>query len=384
MRAGFRGCGDHRDSDLGVLSARKEERIAVPARTLSSLRGRMVAVYSVTHFLVDLSCIFALFFLVGTSELHLCILLYNFCAFALQMPLGIVADRISRNFVFAAAGCLLIAAAYLLGQAPYVMVVVLGIGNAAFHLGGGIDVLNAYDKKAGPLGVFVSPGALGVYLGMLLAKSVVSPATPLLIGLPLLLLAAACMILLVRRAQGDAYPRNAEVSLAPAASPQLLLAATCLFLVVCLRSWAGLSLGFSWKAAPLLGLAVVCAVVLGKTLGGFAADRYGATRTAVISLGVAALLFACSSVPTVGVAAPTGIVALLLFNMTMPITLWALVRILPGAKGFCFGLLTFGLFLGFIPSYLRVAVFTDIGWLFGLASLASLALLWLALRKART
>ena len=41
--------------------------------------------------------------------------------------------------------------------------------------------------------------------------------------------------------------------------------------------------------------------------------------------------------------------AVFLFNMTMPLTLWAAARLLPGAKGFSFGLLTFGLFLGFLP-----------------------------------
>ena len=44
-----------------------------------------------------------------------------------------------------------------------------------------------------------------------------------------------------------------------------------------------------------------------------------------------------------------GTAAVLLFNMTMPLTLWAAARLLPQARGFAFGLLTFGLFLGFLP-----------------------------------
>lgn len=46
--------------------------------------------------------------------------------------------------------------------------------------------------------------------------------------------------------------------------------------------------------------------------------------------------------------------------MTMPVTLWAVARILPGAKGFSFGLLTFALFLGFCPSYLGSLAFTEL------------------------
>ena len=35
----------------------------------------------------------------------------------------------------------------------------------------------------------------------------------------------------------------------------------------------------------------------------------------------------------------------------MPLTLYGAARLLPGAKGFAFGLLTFALFLGFLPVY---------------------------------
>lgn len=40
---------------------------------------------------------------------------------------------------------------------------IAGIGNAMFHIGGGIDVLNISDKKATLSGIFVSTGALGIF-----------------------------------------------------------------------------------------------------------------------------------------------------------------------------------------------------------------------------
>src|SRR5699024_9872855 len=95
-----------------------------------------------------------------------CLLLYNFCAFALQMPLGIWADGLNRNGLLAAVGCSLTAAAFLVPLA-LPAAVVAGVGNALFHLGGGIDVLNAGERKAAALGVFVSPGAVGLYVGTL-------------------------------------------------------------------------------------------------------------------------------------------------------------------------------------------------------------------------
>jgi FSR family fosmidomycin resistance protein-like MFS transporter len=46
-----------------------------------------------------------------------------------------------------------------------------------------------------------------------------------------------------------------------------------------------------------------------------------------------------------------GILAILLFNMTMPITLTALSNILYHNKGMAFGLLTFALFIGVLPVF---------------------------------
>ena len=76
-----------------------------------------------------------------------------------------------------------------------------------------------------------------------------------------------------------------------------------------------------------------------------------------------------------------GVLAVFLFNMTMPVTLWAAAKVMPGAKGFAFGLLTFGLFLGYLPSYLGWGSILSAPWAHGLPALISLILLWLPLGK---
>ena len=307
----------------------------------------MVSVYSVTHFLVDFACAFLMFrSIAGTLDGYLCVLLYNFCAFAMQMPIGIIADKLNRNFLLAIIGCVLVGLAYVFVSIPVVAVLVIGIGNAMFHIGGGIDVLNISDKKLGALGVFVSPGAFGIYYGTMLGRRSEFSA----IIIPLVLITTAGLIFAVYKAQNGTYPKNAAFSLEGIGSPHILIMLASLFLVVCLRSFAGLALNFSWKAIGYWGTALICAVVFGKTLGGFIADKLGVFKTALFSLGIAALLFLLPQVPVAGVA------AVLLFNMTMPVTLWAVARVMPGAKGFAFGLLTFGLFLGFLPVYLGVDV----------------------------
>ena len=331
-------------------------------------RTPLLALYSLAHFWVDLSCAFLAFrFLSAAPEFTLCLLLYNFCAFALQMPLGLWADSLDRNGMLAAAGCGLTVAAFLL-PASLVAAVVAGVGNALFHLGGGIDVLNASGEKAAALGIFVSPGAVGLYVGTLwgggaAVSALLPPAGLLALG--------GGILLLCRRTFGSLRSGNAPVEAEPAGGSWLPLIP--LFLVVVLRSWMGLGQSFPWKAEWSLSL--VAALALGKAAGGFLMDAVGPRRAAGWSLGLAAVLYLLSGDPI------PGIFAVFLFNMTMPMTLWAAAKILPGAKGFGFGLLTFALFLGYLPVYLGWPSVFAWPWICAAAAALSLALLWRPLGK---
>jgi len=290
----------------------------------------------------------------------------------MQMPIGIIADKLNRNYLFAVIGCVLVGAAYGI-PLPVAAVAVIGIGNAMFHIGGGIDVLNISEKKLWALGLFVSPGAFGVYYGTIFGRGSGFSQWYIIAAV----FTAALLIFALYRAQRGAYPKNAVFSLDGVNSRGIIAAIICLFFVVCLRSFVGLTVNFSWKTAGW-GTVLICAVVIGKIMGGIAADRFGLLRTSVISLIIAAILFMLPAVPAAGVA------AVLLFNMTMPVTLWVMAKIFPGAKGFSFGLLTFALFLGFLPVYLGVQVPLNLYWFFAVFTAVSLALLLIGLRKAKS
>ena len=294
----------------------------------------VTAAYAACHFMVDFGCAYAYFSACQQGSLGF--LLYNFCAFALQMPLGLLADRRGRGLGFAVLGGVLVSGMCFLPAFGLGGCVVLGLGNSLFHLGGGLDVLRLSGDRAGPLGVFVSPGALGLYLGTLAGQTGFPP------------LAAGSLVLLFTLiplfvCTPYPLPRSVPVTLPPR---WVLPQAALLFLVVVLRSGGGMLGTFSWKTGLFLPLATV-AVVLGKTAGGFSVDRFGPRVTALVSLLGAGLLFA------LGPDSPAaGLMALFFFNMTMPLTLWALARRMPGCPAFSFGLLTFALFLGFLPVYL--------------------------------
>ena len=335
----------------------------------------MTAPYAILHFLVDGLCAFAMFGTFSVREnWYLNVLLYNFCAFALQMPLGVVLDGWNRRkcpgkcepaFGFAVVGVLLT----FIGAVTHP--VILGLGNALFHLGGGVGTIQEDEAKGWRgrgLGVFVAPGALGLYLGTLVAKGegIPMPALLILVGL----VAVGYMVWCYRR-------MNTQKKIAAEISPEkgvLSLLLGCL-LVVILRSYIGMAVGFSWKNTVLAGTIAVLAVVLGKVAGGFVAAGAGIRRTVVISLLLSAVCFLLSENMVAGV------LALFLFNMTMPITLYMLVQRLKGLTGFAFGLLTFGLFLGFLPTYLGMELPMDDRVLGAAGSFLSLVILWLCVRQ---
>ena len=323
---------------------------------------KSLAVYSLAHFWMDLSCAFLLFRTLSDSpRWGLCLLLYNFCAFALQMPLGLLADRLGRSQQVAAAGCVLTALACI-SPLPLPAAVIAGTGNALFHLGGGIAVLHCSADRAAPLGVFISPGALGLYIGTAWGRN----AAPWLGLAPLgLLLMAALILRQCPRTAGTFRPGSAPPDLSAPEGYGVLLP---LFLVVVLRSYMGMNQSFPWKSQWVLVLTL--ALVLGKTARGFLMDSLGPRRASALSLGLAAALYLASALPL------PGTLAVFLFNMTMPVTLWAAARFMPGAKGFAFGLLTFALFLGYLPSYLGWPSLLTRPAAYACAALLSLAMLW--------
>ncbi len=321
----------------------------------------MTAVYSILHLLVDGVCALAMFgsFLLNEDGYYR-ILIYNFCAFALQMPLGILLDalngwagerkgRLDPAFLTAAGGVLLTIAGALTHPA------VLGIGNALFHVGGGVGCIHEDDGrgwKGRGLGVFVAPGAFGLYVGTILAKQ---GGWETWYWLGSAFMAVLCLgAMYFRGSHGMGRKENPEEHAvrrdnrgrcsAGSCRDIAILSIVCL-MVVFLRSYIGMAVVLPWKTGVLTGCAAVLAVAGGKVAGGFGAAGYGVRRTVIASLALAAFCYLFSAL------LPIGLAAVFLFNMTMPITLYWMVCGMPGRPGFAFGLLTFGLFLGFLPGY---------------------------------
>lgn len=333
----------------------------------------MTGLYSLSHFIVDFSCAYLIFSrLSGSNQWLLCLFVYNFFAFALQMPLGIISDSINRNRVLAALGCLLVAAASTLTFSPVMLCSVAGLGNALFHIGAGRDILQGSNGRFSALGIFVSPGALGLYLGTACGKG---GRLPLAAVICVLATVSVIIWFVVPRLCEKHEVTNSAINIKAFFSRGFGFMLMCLFAVVCLRSYVGMTLSLPWKGEGHFGLYLIIAVVCGKALGGILADFFDPIKVSCASLFLSALLFLFFRTPA------CGILALFFFNMTMPITLGAVARILPNSLGFGFGILTFGLFIGLIPTLLSAQNYLTLPYGYTVACIISAGLLYYGLKE---
>jgi FSR family fosmidomycin resistance protein-like MFS transporter len=287
-----------------------------------------MVILSFSHFIVDLSCAL-LVANVATDNMLLLLILYNFCAFALEMPLGIVIEDKFPPLKVASVGMGMILLSWIFFNIPMLALIIAGTGNALFHLGGGLSVMKK-STNAAPLGVFIGPGAAGIYLGAFLGKIWVLPT---LVGVLFL-----AIVLWKTPKKCEMIKMKTEIF------QGTKLAFVALFFLVVLRGFSGISQVFPWKEQ--WSIAFILVVILGKMVGGYLSDYFGAFRTGIVSLLVAAICFAFPTKPFFG------LVGMFSFQLTMPITLWMLSKMT--TKGFAFGILTFGLFIGSLPSLLNL------------------------------
>ena len=346
--------------------------------SIQAFRGKL-AIYSFSHFCVDFACgclVTSRFwpFIDGV----LAVILYNFFAFACQMPIGIIADKLNRNALVSSLGCLIVLAGVVIASLNTHLLlasaVIAGIGNAMFHMGGGIDVLNVSKEKSGLLGIFVSPGALGLFLGVAYGQT---QGFVTLLPVGLMVICAAVILGYQVFKEHTLSSQNVPLSFRITSCVRKSLtigAIAALFIVVTLRSYVGLMQSFEWKSQWHWAIFLIAALVLGKALGGILSDKFGMRKTACVTLSLAALLYAFSDFPIAGV------LAVFCFNMTMPMTLWALSQIFTQAKGFAFGTLTCALFMGFMGTQLFDAPSLSYGWCGMIASILSGVLLLIGLK----
>ena len=330
-------------------------------------------VYALAHALLDFACAFAYFANAAPnfSDWAILALIYNLCAFGLQAPLGLLADRLNYNAALAILGCLVAAVGCGFTLHPLALVILAGLGSALFYVGSGTEILNYSQNKCLPVGIFLASGSVCWYFGTSLGctQPTETAVWPILAILTATALVAVCQYKKDPSFKSDNLPCQAWDF-----SKIACIASLLLILATILRSYIGCGLALPWvKTSPWL---VMLALFVGQSIGGFCSDRFGLMKTASLSLLVASVLFVWSENTIVG------LLAILSLAISTPIVFWTLAKIMPDKRGLSFGLLGGSMFLGFLPLDFNVTILAQTPYGYVVGSLLMLASLYVALRLA--
>lgn len=300
------------------------------------LFGVRLSALSLLHFVTDALCISLIYGRLYPEDVGCAVLVflfYNLAAFVLQAPIGLLIDRENKPKVLLLVSGVLLAAGYAFGSVTLLSAILLGLGNAAFHVAGGKWVSEESKNGIASLGIFVATGAVGLFVGERYACAPALTATLfciLALGILLLLFLPYAAIPEVDRKDTPAAPLRGF----------LLFLAVCA--VVLMRALLGEVATADFAMVGTLPLLCTLATALGKMGGGILSHYIGIRWTVWLSMPTAfvCLLF-FDGVPVLY------ILGVLAFNMSMPITLYYANRLLVGREGFAFG--TLAAFL--IPGY---------------------------------
>lgn len=313
-------------------------------------KASSMIIYSICHFIVDFVCaIFVLGKLVPIAESMqdaiMAAIVYNFFAFAFQVPLGYILDKFKVYKYVAIIGMGLIGITYFISSKNIIALAsVVGIGNALFHLEGGVNAYAISKGKAFINGLFVAPGALGIFLGTMFNEELIVSYVPIA------LITISIMLLFLIQTQ-DVNKELTKINSRNISIKSCILIVLLIGVSIIVRSIGGSAIVYTWKTGFVLGFTYTLAIVLGKAIGGLVADKFGLLKVACISLLLSAVCLVLGH--NYHMLAYVGI---FLFNIPMSITLTILENTLTKKIACAVGLNTMFLFIGYIICFIDMTI----------------------------
>ena len=334
--------------------------------------------YFYIHFVTEVVCFYTLARYVGDNPtIWLVFLSYDMLAFVPQSIIGYFSDKHPR-VPLGAIGLVLLGIALLIMENvknPYASLFILCLGNCFVHVNGAETTLRTAKGKVSGIAIFVSGGSFGVVTGKLMGGAGTS-------SWPLLILLASALPLAIF---AQRYISEAELPFKkqcldfkyakPGLSVGLVIAAAVT--VVAVRGFMGYGIPTSWNKTAVQTVMLFSFMGVGKALGGILADRFGFKRTALVSAALAApfLMFGDHLMVI-------SLFGVMMFSMTMAITLGILVSVLPETPGLAFGWTTIGLFLGTAPVFFfKFTTITANCIMIAVLTILCLILLWFIIRE---
>lgn len=333
--------------------------------------------YFYVHFVTEVVCFYLLARQVGDSFfLWFMPLMYDALAFVPQSLVGYLSDKYPKLKLGIMGTSLLVVAVVLFNFkiGLYLPIIVLCIGNAFIHVNGAEVTLRAAEGKMAHSALYVAGGSFGVVVGKLLGATNLNSYFIIVLAFTML-----PFIMLAEYYRFDKRGKDREIENFDYhnknVSPYLVVFLAVV--VVCVRSYMGYGIPTSWNKTVVETIILYSAMGVGKALGGILVDTIGIRKTAFISiLGSLPFLVFGDNVMFLS------LIGVMLFSMTMAITLAVLVSVLNKTPGLAFGLTTIGLFLGTAPIFFfRFTSVLSNSIVISILTVMSMAIMTFILRK---
>ena len=298
--------------------------------------------YFFIHLFLEVSCFYILSSYVKSDVYVYIALLYDFFSFVPQAFVGSINDKYPKmNFGFIGIILILISLIlFMININCFLLLIPLTIGTCMVHVSGAEATLRTSDGKMFPSSLFVSGGALGIIIGKTLYNCNVSIVSVIVLNV-------LSMILLLYLSK---YKKNENLLLSEfnysnrkVGSNKIIILA---ILLVAVRSFMSYGIPMRWNITIFDTFMLYFALTLGKALGGLLVDKIGIRKTIFLStiISIPFIQFGDSNIYI-------SLIGIMLFSMTMAITLAIIISECQSSPGKGFGYTTIGLFLGTLPMF---------------------------------
>jgi len=298
---------------------------------------------------ISLSYLYNKFSNNSNNTVFTALVIYNLFAIAILPVFGLIANKIKNSKYFVMIGLIAASLSCFFDFSLLLAAFVLAISNSLVNLGGA-KVIFEKSSKIGPLGVYLGVGAIGVGISSFLT-------IPRFIFSSLSLL----MVLIILITQKSNQEITVTENVKPKYKSNQLHIIVIIFLLtaVLFRGFTGALTLATFPMTYKYSILIFIMAVIGKVIGGFISDK----------LGVTILILSIPSLIIFGYFRDIDylyIIAVLLFNITMPLILYIVIQCFDKNKSFGYGLysgtILIGALLGkFMPdSYYSASIILSI------------------------
>lgn len=299
--------------------------------------------YFIIHFIIEITSFYIVSSYIDTNLVWILALMYDFFAFVPQGIFGYLKDKgIKTNFTII--GMILSTLSLILlyfNLNAILVILVLSIGNCMIHIQGAETTLRTSNGQMAPSAIFVSGGSFGVITGKILAMYNVPIPFVIIINLLMLIPIAICnkYVYLIDDKNLEKYNfSNKNIN------SKVII--TLAVFVVIVRAYMGYGIPTTWNKTLIQTILLYCSMGIGKAMGGILIDSIGIKKTAILStIGSLPFLLFGNNVMAIS------LIGIMMFSMTMAVTLGLIVSEIKKYPGVAFGFTTIGLFLGSLPVF---------------------------------